>query len=159
MNFRPPVDPKTLGRSRRDATVERAVAAWLRTADQLERFRYCWQVLDENEALGLSLVKRVQLDPFLLEVIFERGLVYSDISSVQWWMEAVIHGLSARRLLRVIRRHLEMAPLCVYKTFYYLPSVINKVAPELRDEVETLSKDFSARYPSFTTRRTVGTHA
>ena len=158
MNTQPPIDPKILGRTRRDSAVESAVIKWLRTTDQLERFRYCWQVLEENQVVGLSLVKRAQLDPFLLEVILERGLVLCDVSNVQYWMKAVVHGLGARRLLRVIRRHLDKAPLCVYKTFYSLPRIIDSVAPELRDEVDALEKDFSASYPSFTTNRTVGTH-
>jgi len=89
MSTQPPIDPKILGRSRRDSSVECAVTEWLRTAEQLDRFRFCWQVLDEDEVVGLSLVRRAQLDPFLLEVILERGLVYSDISSVQGWMEAL----------------------------------------------------------------------
>jgi hypothetical protein len=159
MPTQPPIDSKTLCRSRRDSSVERAVTQWLRTTDQLDRFRYCWQVLDGNVAVGLSLVKRAQLDPFLLEVILERGLVYSDISSVQVWMEAVIHGVGPRKLICVIQRHLEKAPLCVYKTLYSLPLVINSIAPELCDEVQALAKGFSARYPSFTTKRTYGTHA
>lgn len=116
-------------------------------------------MLNANAWKGCKLAKRSQLKPIFLEVILKKGLVYGDASSVRWWIVAVIHGLGHRRLLNIIKAHIDIAPLCVYKTLYWLPMFYNDQLEELKNEVRSLEVEFEEKYPNYQPCRSTGTHA
>jgi hypothetical protein len=91
-------------------------------------------------------------------VLLEKGLVYGDASSIKWWLIAVLDGLGYKRVLQIIRAHLDKAPLCVEKTLYWLPGMYKAQSEELKAEVCALQKEFEQKYPDYQPQRSVGTH-
>ena len=152
-------DPTKLARDTRDSGTENEVKEWLRGADDAAKFEFIWKVLNLNEVMGLELARTCQLKPIFLEAILEKMLVYSDASSVRTALLSVVHGLGYRRVLEVICSHMVKAPLCVYKTLYWLPDVYKEQDESLRQEVKRLRDEFNERYPNFSPLRSIGTHA
>ena len=152
-------DPTSFALSPRDSVTENRVKEWLRGADDAAKFEFIWRVLSLNHVMGLELARTCQLKPIFLEAILEKMLVYSDASSIRTALSSVAHGLGHRRVLEVIRSHMGKAPLCVFKTLYWLPSLYQGQDESLRGEVQRLRDEFNERYPNFSPLRSTGTHA
>jgi hypothetical protein len=131
---------------------------WLRQLDEVSKFTFVWRVINVDAYKGCELVKRSHLEPILLEVILEKGLVYGDASSVEWYIKAVLPGLGYKRVLEIIRNQIDIAPLCVYKTLYWLPLLYINQSKKLNDEVQSLVMEFVKKYPGYQPRRSIGTH-
>lgn len=57
-----------------------------------ERFAYLWELSTLNEATALYVLRRVPMSPIHTRAVFERGLIFADVSSSRWWIElAVVH--------------------------------------------------------------------
>jgi hypothetical protein len=152
-------DPVEYADERMDSKQENELLKWVRQLDDEQKFTFVWRVLKANSWKGCELVKRSQLKPIFLEVILEKGLVYSDASSVRWWIAAVIHGLGHRQVLKIIKAHIDIALLSVYKTLYWLPMFYNDQSEELKNEVRSLEVEFKKKYPNYQPSRSTGTHA
>lgn len=69
---------------------------WLRQLDEVQKFTFVWRVISVDAYKGCELVKGSHLEPILLEVILEKGLVYGDASSVEWYIKAVLPKIRLR---------------------------------------------------------------
>ncbi len=152
-------DPIKFARSLRDSEKEKEVFHWLQNQSQEKRFAFVWTVINENSSLGFVLVKHANLKPIFLQVILEKGLVYGDASSVRGWIDAVMEGLGYKKTLSVISEHIEKAPLCVFKTLYWLPILFKNAPDEIQNEISELKKLFNKKYPDYNPTRVIGTHA
>ncbi len=152
-------DPVKYAQEPTDSKQDNELLKWIHQLDDEHKFTFVWRVLNANVWKGCKLAKRSQLKPIFLEVILEKGLVYGDASSVRWWIAAVIHGLGHRRVLKIIKAHIDIAPLCVYKTLYWLPMLYKDQSEELQNEVRSLEVEFEAQYPNYQPSRSTGTHA
>lgn len=152
-------DPIEYANERMDSKQENELLKWLRQLDDEQKFTFVWRVLSANAWKGCELAKRSQLKPIFLEVILEKGLVYGDASSVEWWIKAVLPGLGQRRVLEIIKAHIDIAPLSVYKTLYWLPWLYHNQSKQITNEILVLQIEFSKKYPNYRPLRSVGTHA
>ncbi|WP_028582051.1 hypothetical protein [Desulfogranum japonicum] len=151
------MNPNDFANSKRDSKTERDVLKWLRAQEDVPKFEFIWRVMNINAGKALPLVKKGQLKPIFLDVILRRGLVYGDASSVEWWIESVIEGLGYGKVLKIIKEHMDNAPLCVEKSLYFLPWLYEN-HPEYHEEINSLKSEFNGKYPNFTSKRSVGTH-
>jgi hypothetical protein len=145
--------PDNFAKTPRDSKQETTTLSWLRDQNDISKFKYIWHVLRINPGKGLILVKRAQLKPIFLEIILEYGFVYSDASTVLYWINATVDGLGQKRILRMVRNHLEDAPLIVFKVLYWLPRFYKPY--QLKD----LRIEFENKYPNFRSTRITGIHA
>ncbi|MDZ8054876.1 MAG: hypothetical protein RMX68_009075 [Aulosira sp. ZfuVER01] len=152
-------DPVKYAQEPTDSKQENELLKWIHQLDDEHKFTFVWLVLNANEWKGCKLAKRSQLKPIFLEVILEKGLVYGDASSLRWWIETVIHGLGHRRVLKIIKAHIDIAPLCVHKTLYWLPMFYKEQSEELKNEVRSLEVEFEAKYPNSQPFQSTRTHA
>ncbi|MFN6570967.1 hypothetical protein [Dendronalium sp. ChiSLP03b] len=142
-----------------DSKQENELLKWVRQLDDEHKFTFVWRVLNANPWKGCELAKRSQLKPIFLEAILEKGLVYGDASSVEWWIKAVLPGLGHRRVLEIIKAHIDVAPLCLYKTLYWLPWLYRNQSKQLKNEILAPQVEFNKKYPNYQPRRSIGTHA
>ncbi|MBH8561431.1 hypothetical protein I8748_04425 [Nostoc sp. CENA67] len=152
-------DPIEYADERMDLKQENELVKWLRQLEEEQKFTFVWRVLNANTWKGCQLTKRSQLKPIFLEVILEKGLVYGDASTVEWWIKAVLQGLGHKRVLEIIKAHMDIAPLCVYKTLYWLPWLYRNQSKKLKNEILALQVEFNQKYPNYQPRRSIGTHA
>lgn len=138
----------------RDSKRELEVLKWLRSQDEIEKFKFIWSVLRENPYLGLPLVERSQLNVIHLELILEYGFVYGDASSVRQWYEATVKGLGESKVIQMIRSHIDNAPLIVEKMLYW----INPSDDKLIVEINMLRREFKEKYPNFKSTQSTGIH-
>ncbi|OCQ97319.1 hypothetical protein BCD64_20945 [Nostoc sp. MBR 210] len=142
-----------------DSKQENELLKWLRQLNDEEKFTFVWRVLNANPWQGCKLAKRSQLKPIFLEVILANGLVYGDASTVEWYIKAVLPNLGYKRVLEIIKAQIDIAPLCVYKTLYWLPWLYRNQSKQLKNEICTLIEEFNQKYPNYEPRRSTGTHA
>lgn len=151
------MNPIEFANSKRDSITEQDVLKWIRAQEDVTKFEFIWRVMNVNAGKALVLVKKGQLKPIFLDVILRRGLVYGDVSSVRWWIESVIEGLGHGKVLKIIKEHMDIAPLCVEKSLYSLP-LLYENHPEYHEELKRLKSEFYEKYPNFASKRSVGTH-
>ncbi|BAY62603.1 hypothetical protein NIES22_26770 [Calothrix brevissima NIES-22] len=151
-------DPLEYADEKLDSQQENELLKWVRQLDDEQKFTFVWRVLNANAWQGCKLVKRSQLKPIFLEVILEKGLVYGDASSVEWWIKAVLPGLGHRRVLEIIKSHIDIAPLCVYKSLYWLPWLYRNQPKKLQNEILAIIREFKNKYPNYQPLRSIGTH-
>jgi hypothetical protein len=70
--------------------------------------------------VGLWLAKTCLKNKQSLEAILVRGLELGDASTVKYWIEAVIHGLGFRKVLRLVSERISTDPESVIKAEYHL---------------------------------------
>ncbi len=138
-----------------DELDEKSIIRWLHSVDQHQRFTFIWRVIRENPGHGISLVPKAQLNPVYLEVILEFGFVYGDASTVRWWYEATVEELGHKKIIEMLRKHLDDAPLVLDKMLYWLrpEDEVCKVQAAL------LRQEFANKYPGFSSGRSTGIHA
>src|SRR5262249_3499971 len=71
--------------------------------------------------------------------ILGQGLEHADASSIQYWIEAVVHGLGFRRLVETLTRKLKTHPRGVIFARYYLP-VKMATTPRAREALHAFDK-------------------
>ena len=139
----------------RDSKRESATLTWLRKQPEHDKFEFVWRVLRENAGLGLVLVEKSNLKPVYLEAILEFGFVYGDASTVRWWYEATADGLGTKKVINMVSKHLDDAPLIVDKMIYWLRPEEEK----LKEKAAALRSKFHEMYPDFKSGRSTGIHA
>ena len=138
------------------------VLEWLQDQAEPEKFEFIWRVLraapdSSLPSLGLWLVESVQLKPIYLEVILEHGFVYGDASGVRCFYEATVNGLGKKKVIELVKAHIDDAPLIVNKMLYWL--FILRENDELDKELKELRFLFEEKYPEFGSTRSTGIHA
>lgn len=114
----------------RDSKVERELAAELKKLPEAERLQFIIELmycgLPHCFAVGLWLAKTCLKERQSLETILTQGLERGDASTVKHWIEAVIHGLGFRTVVRLVSERIATDPGSVIKAEYWLRKWIPK---------------------------------
>ena len=112
----------------RDSNVERELAAELRQLPEAERLQFIYELMDVPHCFGVAmwLAKICLKERQSLEAILTQGLERGDASTVKHWLEAVVHGLGFRRVVRLVSERIATDPESVIKAEYWLRQWIPK---------------------------------
>lgn len=114
----------------RDTKVERELAAEVKKLPEAERLQFINELmycgLPHCFPVALWLAKTCLKVRQSLEAILTQGLERGDASTVKYWIEAVIHGLGFRRVIRLVSERITTDPGSVIKAEYHLRKWIPK---------------------------------
>jgi hypothetical protein len=108
----------------RDSKVERELASEVMKLPEAERLQFIDELMNcglpHCFPVGLWLAKTCLKERQSLEAILNQGLERGDASTVKYWLEAVVHGLGFRRVVRLISERIATEPESVIKAEYWL---------------------------------------
>jgi len=124
----------------RDSEVERELAAELRKLPETERLQFIYKLMEVPHCFGVAmwLAKTCLKERRSLEAILTQGFERGDASTVKYWIEAVIHGLGFRRVVRLVSQRIATDPESVIKAEYSLRRWIPKDNPKDADAFAAL---------------------
>ena len=88
-------------------------------------------------------------------IIFQYGLVYSEVSTVRWWYEAIKNGSFEKCVIKIINSHMNNAPLIVDK----MPDWLHSGNEVIQNEINQRKKELKKLCPNFESGRRTGIHA
>ncbi len=136
----------------RDSKVERDLASQLLTLSEQERLLFVNELINcglpHFFPVGLWLAKTCLKDRQSLEAILSQGLARGDASTVKDWLDAVVHGLGFRRVVRLVLERINTDPESVIKAEYWLRQWVSeenqngaKAFAILQQAVENIIRD------------------
>ena len=124
----------------------RELAASLRTRPEGERFEFIQCLLPRHPVLALQLANASLRERCHFESLLQQGLKTADASSIQFWLEAIVPRLGARRVLSTLESTVETDPDAVDKALYWLPRFLPKEDAEARMQMKQLVQQLKTEH-------------
>ena len=124
----------------------RELAASLRQRSESERFEFIQCLLSRQPVLALQLANACLRERHYFDALLQQGFQTADASSIQFWLEAIVPRLGARRVLAALEVLVDTDPDAVDKALYWLPRFVPKEDMEARMQMQHLTRELKVAH-------------
>jgi hypothetical protein len=142
-------DLRTYVAGRRDSKQEQALLRKIRALPQPQRMEILAPLLKTHWREALFIAHRAQLSRSDYLLIFKRGLVEGDASSIAVWMKATVSHVGWRTVFSVLRKMAAPWPCPGALALYHVPFLFRdySLPPSLNEEFTQLVELYEREHP------------
>ena len=119
---------KYIENDRRDTGHERLLLKELKLLPQKERYEILQSFVDDSY-IAVMLAQKASLSSSAYHEIWEGGLIYSNASSIQWWVVTVAANLGWRKTFKLFQVQIDLGNEKIAEAMYHVPFIFDKLAP------------------------------